>query len=231
MVWIGVAVSAQAQSTFQNLNFESANLSNPSGQFNEIPIANALPGWSGSIGGVPVTQVWANDYSLGQASIDIFGPTWNAINPGIIDGNYTVFLQSGGSPVTEGLLVNTSLWQSGTIPADAQSLQFKAWSFQSGGSLSVSFAGNSLSPVVLSSGESPSGQPYNVYGADITPYAGQTGQIDFTSIIQGLNWMELDDITFSTTAVPEPSTLALIVTGGMAFGARCWRKHGKVTPL
>src|SRR5580658_9080734 len=94
-LFLSVALSTQAQGTFQNLNFEAANLSNPSEPFNEVPIANALPGWSGSIGGVAVTDVWANDYSAGEAEIDVFGPGWNSDNPGIIDGNYTVFLQSG----------------------------------------------------------------------------------------------------------------------------------------
>ena len=34
-----------------------------------------------------------------------------------------------------------------------------------------------------------------------------------------------DDITFSTNvlAVPEPNTLALILTGGLALAARRWR--------
>jgi hypothetical protein len=40
-------------------------------------------------------------------------------------------------------------------------------------------------------------------------------------------YLELDDITFSTTAVvPEPSVLALMVMGGLAFGARRWRAKG-----
>ena len=71
------ALSAHAQSIFQNLNFENAN---------PVPIfpseyypyaatpSSALPGWAGSINGVPVTQVFRNDYALGTASIDIFRP-------------------------------------------------------------------------------------------------------------------------------------------------------------
>ena len=91
---------------------------------------------------------------------------------------------------------------------------------------SVTFDGNSLSPGVLSSGESAFGQYYLVYGANIASYAGQTGPLEFTSIFtdQGVSATEFDDITFSTAAVtPEPNTLALAVMGGLALAARRWR--------
>jgi hypothetical protein len=54
-----------------------------------------------------------------------------------------------------------------------------------------------------------------VYGANIAPYAGQTGQLEFTATFY--NWVELDDISFSTTAIPEPSPLALTGVGGLLF--------------
>jgi hypothetical protein len=136
-------------------------------------------------------------------------------------------LQAGANPYGQGGVDNASISQSGTIPANAMSLEFKAWSMLPDATLSVSFAGNSLSPVALSSGAGPSGQGYTLYGADISAYAGQTGQLQFTDVFsdQGLNGIELDDITFSTNvvAVPEPNTLALILMGGLALAARCWR--------
>jgi hypothetical protein len=39
----------------------------------------------------------------------------------------------------------------------------------------------------------------------------------------------VDDIAFSPNAVPEPSTLAIIVMAGTVFGVRQWRKGGKTT--
>jgi hypothetical protein len=219
------ALSAQAQGTFQNLNFESANLSPiPSGQYGgDVPITSALPGWNASIGGVAVTQVLQNNYTLGAASIDIFGPNWNSVNPGIIDGNYTVYLQSGEN-LTETGTANTSIFQNGTIPAYTQSLQFSAWNTPSVNSaFSVSFNGNTLSPIVLSSGQTASGQDYSVYGVNMASYAGQTGELEFTSIFTGApSWTEFDDILFSTAAVPEPSVVALSAIGGLLFGARKW---------
>jgi len=216
MVFISV-LSAQAQGTFYNLNFESANLTPiPAGQYGgDVPISSALPNWSASISGVPVTQVLQNNYTLGAASIDILGPSWNQINPGIIDGNYTVFLQS--NPVD-----SASIFQSGTIQANAESLEFESADILGTGSLTVSFAGNTLSPVLLSSGISPSGQPYDLYGANIAPYANHMGELEFTVPTTSPYYVELDDISFSQTVVPEPSIVALTAIGGLFFGARKW---------
>src|ERR1700722_4826419 len=77
-LFFAIAVSAGAQGTFQNLDFESANLSPPPGQFGSlVPIMNALPGWTGFLGNNQVTQVYQNNFTLGDASIDILGPGWN----------------------------------------------------------------------------------------------------------------------------------------------------------
>ncbi len=220
---VGVAFAAMPVhvQAFQDLNFESGNFSNPTGVPPEVPITTALPGWSASIGGVPVTEVWANSISFGTAAIDVFGPGWTSIDPGIIDGNYTVFLQAFNAG--QG---NVSLWENGTIPANVESLQFKAWSVYPTANFSVSFEGYTLSPVVLSSGLTASGQDYNLYGVNMASYAGQSGQLEFTALAnQGINPgnIELDDITFSTAVVsPEPSIVALTAIGGLLFGARKW---------
>jgi hypothetical protein len=49
---LAVALSVHGQGTFQNLDFESANLAPiAAGQLGvEVPIASALPGWSASFG-------------------------------------------------------------------------------------------------------------------------------------------------------------------------------------
>jgi len=219
-------LSAQGQTVFQDLNFEAADLSHPAGMYNEVPIANALPGWSGSIGADEVTSVWADGDSAGMAAISVEGPSTNAGGIGPLEGNYSVYLQSGFDPQTESVGVNVSLFQTGMIPSNAKSLEFSAWGNYP--NFAVSFADTSLSPVILSSAQSPSGQTYEVYGASIAAYAGQTGELDFTALFNnGINYgdIELDDITFSTAAVtPEPNTLALVVMGGLALAARRWRK-------
>ena len=216
--------TANAQGSFQDLDFESANLSPI--PVNEVlyyvRITSALPGWSAYLGTTPDTQILQNDYTLGEASVDIFGPGNNSggigsIN-GIIDGNYSLMLQAGGTPTGTG---SASIVQNGLVPANTQSIDFKAWNAEPNtGILTLSFAGNSLSPVVIGSGPN-----YTLYGADISAFAGQTGDLEFTSVFnsEGASWFELDDITFSPAAVPEPSALALVVLGGMALAAHHWR--------
>jgi hypothetical protein len=229
------AFPAQGQTAFQDLDFESATLS-PAPVDSSTPtyvsISSALPGWSASIGNATVTQVVQNNSTFGQASVDIFGPNYPSIGTGLgmgagtIDGNYTVYLQSGANPQGGSVGVNTSIWQTGTIPANSKSLLFDAWSFNQTATFSVSFGGNSLSPVVISSVPTQPGiAPVNVYGVNIAPYAGQTGVLEFTSVFnnQGASWTEFDDITFSPTAMPEPGTLALVIMGGLALAARRWR--------
>ena len=72
--------------------------------------------------------------------------------------------------------------------------------------------------MAISSGESPSGQPYTVYGVNVTPYEGQSGQLEFTAFGGNApSQIELDDISFSTQAVPEPNPLALTGVGALLF--------------
>jgi hypothetical protein len=216
-----------AQGTFENLDFESATLS-PSGGAQYVSIVSALPDWTGFLGTTLQTQVYQNGTTTGGASIDIFGPNYAAAgsqmyyDPGIIDGDFTAMLQAGFGPSNTTSGVNASISQNGTVPANAQSIQWKAWSVNSS-ELTVSFDGNNLSPTVIGSGPN-----YTLFGANISAFAGQSGNLDFTSVFNNstISWIELDDITFSTTAVPEPTTLALMVMGGVAFGARLWHKRG-----
>jgi hypothetical protein len=227
---VGAAFAALSPhaSAFQNLNFERANpVIDPNGFYYPLDVtaASALPGWTAYVGDVQQTDVILNALSDGTATVDIFGPGWNSVHPGIIAGNYSVMLQSG--LLNDGVTPeNASIAQFGTLPLAIQSLQFKAWSVFPTANFSVSFAGNTLSPVVLSSGQSASGQDYNVYGVNLASYAGQYGQIEITALFnQGVDAgnMELDDISFSTTVVsPEPNIVALTAIGGLLFTARKW---------
>jgi hypothetical protein len=99
--------------------------------------------------------------------------------------------------------------QTGTIPVGTQSLTFFA--NQSG--LQVSFGGQNLSFSAIGTGAG-----YTIYGANISSYAGQTGQLLFTT--PGVASALLDDIQFSTTAVPEPSEFALGALGALLLGFR-----------
>ncbi|HUD49180.1 MAG TPA: PEP-CTERM sorting domain-containing protein [Candidatus Baltobacteraceae bacterium] len=213
---IASSVQTFAQGTFENLNFEQASpvpvVGSPYYPY-AVTTASAVPFWTVYYGNTPQSQILYNTMSLGAPEVDLFGPNNGVGDPGVIDGNYSVGLKSGFGP---GFVPQSvSLWQNGTMPANAESLEFDAANFGGGTPLSVSFAGDNLTLFVLSSAVAPSGQPYSVYGANIAPYAGQTGQLEFTATFY--NWVELDDISFSTQAIPEPSPLALTGIGGFLF--------------
>jgi hypothetical protein len=208
-------ISVNAQGTLENLNFESANVSPASpGQFpNLVPIDVALPDWVGYLGSAQQTQVEYNVMTEGAANIALLGPTWSSTEPGIIDGNYSVLLQAGAVP--NGFTGDAIIEQTGTIPANAESIEFKAWEYGSLSDLGIWFSGNSLAPVLISSGST-----YNTYAVNIAPYAGQTGVLEFGAIFnsQGPTLVNLDDISFSPQSVPEPGPMALAAAGGLLFG-------------
>lgn len=211
-----------------NLNFESANVPpsgyEPYGTF--VPIGSALPGWTAYLGANQITQVGYNSPTLGTATVSLIGPTWNSndvsrTGVGIIDGDYSVAVQSGAIPVTENGGENASIAQNVTVPSTAESLQFEAYAF---GPFSVSFAGDALDPVILSYGQSEDGLPYALFGANLSAWAGHTGQLEFTADYEISDpYIVLDNITFSTNSVaPEPSIVALTAIGGLLFGTRKW---------
>jgi hypothetical protein len=115
------ALSTHAQGTFQNLNFESASVAasgpEPYGTF--VPVGAALPDWAAYLGAGQLTEVGYNSPTIGTATISLLGPTWNSSDPalpgiGIIDGYYSVVLQSGNVPGNSLLGENASIEQNGT---------------------------------------------------------------------------------------------------------------------
>jgi hypothetical protein len=211
--------AAKAQS-FTNLNFESATVaaSGPEPYPNYVSIGSALPGWAAYLGSQQVMQVGYNAPANSVASITLFGPTWNSSGSfGIIDGNYSVDLQTGANPLSPTPpTVNVSIEQYGTVPSFTQSLQFEALELTP---LSVSFDGTALVPVALSSGVGPDGVHYTLYGANLSAWAGLPGELEFTANFNGsYNYDILDDISFSQTAItPEQSPLILTGIGGLIF--------------
>ncbi len=215
------AVSVHAQGTFQNLDFESATpgtpITGPLGPFYQ-PVALALPDWTAYVGTVQQTEVLQNDTTVALASVDLFGPNYPAagpspgIDPGTIDGNYSVLLESGVDPQNNAVNVGASIAQTGTVPQGSQLLEFRAWQTFST-EFTVSLGGDTLSTFVLATGPN-----YTLYGASIPPSLdGQTAQLEFTADFSGTgaSWLGLDDIAFSS--VPEPSPLALTGVGALAF--------------
>lgn len=199
---------------FMDLNFESASLSGLSE--GSLPTTSAFPDWSAYYGppGNPtqanVSTVYYDTTTLGGALVilvDSNNPSYGGLAP--LQGNYSLLLE-GSTPAAAS---TASLGQTGTIPNTALSLVL--WEY--GNSPDVSFNGQMLSFVDVSNALS-----YTVYAADISAYAGDTGQLLFTAPVNTYNL--IDNIQFSTSAVPEPSALALSVVGSLFLAWRRWKK-------
>ena len=187
-----------------HLDFEGANLTSFGVGPANVAAANGIPGWTGYINGVPIPQIIYNSMNLDEPAVSVQGIS-SPIIPAI-QGNYSVYLQ-GGTQYAYG--TNCAIGQTGLVPQDALSLIFWGYVTPDG----VSFAGQALNLVTISS--TPN---YNIYGADISAFSGQVGQLIFTARKQ--TGAIIDNLQFSSTAVPEPGTVAFIVTGGWLLGCR-----------
>jgi len=215
------ASSALAQGTFQNLDFEDANLLDTSGQFGGLVSSlDAIPGWTAYYGNVQTSQVLQNNETLGNVNISILGPNWN-FTP-ILQGKYSVLLQAG-------LVLSTTptpaaIAQTGAIPVTALSLQllasqvFGATFGTTIDRLQVSFNGQNLSLIPLSSTSNSI-----LYGTDVSTYAGTTGELRISALpgaTYSHNSFLIDSIEFSPVAIPEPAVLTLAALG---TGFLIWR--------
>ncbi len=197
----GVLLS-QGQGTFQNLDFESAQLIYVDPPFNHvIATTNALPGWTAFAGTNQVLTVPYGDQGI-YYPVMLFSQT----NSGSISGFFSVVLSGGSSA--------GSISQTGLVAADAQSLVFKVGFLD--GPFSLSLGGQSLSFVPISL--TPK---YTLYGADISAFAGQTATLKFTA--DGV--VTFDDIQFSSSAIPEPSAAALFALSTLALAVRRFRRR------
>ncbi len=181
---------------FVNMDFESANLSGYSA--GSVPTSNAIPGWTAYIGGMTLANI---NYNIGIGG----GIQVSVIGTNAFQGNYCVLLQG---EVSTSVNEPASIGQTGTIPGTAQSLIF--WGFGPG---VVSFNGQILPLTVLSYTAN-----YDILGINISPYAGQTGQLLFTSTHYGVSTgFSIDNIQFSSSPIPEPGIVSLFALGSLGF--------------
>jgi len=223
------ASSALAQGNFQNLDFESAVVPNvPPDQFvYPISLTNILPGWTGyyntnqgqfgSYNGVPMSRV----------NIGLVDGHTSYYSNFVIEGYFTAVLQTGNvnPPLTYG---SAGIGQTSLIPGDARSLLFDARMLEG-------FTSNVLATVngqVLPFTQVSAGANFIRYGIDISAFAGQTAEIRFTAepgfgLPDPYTGVLLDNIQFSSSAIPEPSVLTLSALGTLLLTCRFLRQHFK----
>src|ERR1019366_6862057 len=145
---------------------------------------------------------------------------------GVIAGNFTALLQAGlgGASATP---ADTTLSQTGLIPAGAKSLQFRAYDpfdVSPFVPLAVTLGGQQLSLTPLMSGAN-----FTLYGADLQGWAGKTAELDFIVFAerphQNNNYVFLDSIQFSDLPIPEPGVFGLSALGALLLGWRVLRRR------
>lgn len=196
---------------FVNLNFENSKLTNIV-VFGFSTTSAIVPGWSvdtRNYANGDTNSIQYNTVTLDSAGVSLEG-TNNPSGPSAIQGKYSIYLQ-GGTIFSQSGTNGASIWQNGTIPASSLSVYY--W----GGPLQVSFNGQALSFSAISNAPD-----YAVWGADISAYAGQTGEFLFN--VPWQNSALLDNIQFSTSPIPEPSTFGLFVLSGLFFA---WQRARK----
>jgi hypothetical protein len=218
VILVGSGRLASAQG-FVNLNFESANLSGYSPGNENVPVTAALPGWtsslyypgSGTI--VPSTYAAYDIISAGGALVSI-----NDVNTGNgfvpLQGTYSAMLFGGGGNNLN--LASASLSQTAVVPAGTESLQMQIGNY--GDSFVVTLGGQTINMVPLAVYPT-----YTEYGGDVSTFAGLREALSITEPAPAgtpPSILELDNIQFLTSPVPEPGTLALLVAGAALLGLR-----------
>ena len=226
-VFFGSVILVNAQMNFQNFDFESAAfVPVPGDPLQRFYPSAALPGWTGYVGANPLDAVLYNGTYISSSGMAILGSDYVGGFPGrALDGRFSLLLEAGAY-LDHPAPADVSLSQNGLVPDDARSLRFVARSTV-GASFAVSLGGVNLSLISFPAATNST----RIYAADVSTFAGSAAPLKFTVFSPGLSdppgMLLLDSIEFSPTAVPEPSTWALISLGGIALGVarlRGWIK-------
>ena len=209
---------------FVNLNFESANVNGYSPGSSDVPINNAIPGWTASyyqssFGNEPASHVWYDAISIGGAIISV-----NDTNTGFgftpLQGKFSAFLFGGTSDAS------ATISQTALVPINSQSIQLEVGNYMAIGFFTVALNGQTISMSPLATFST-----YTLFGGDVSLFANQVSTLSITALGvasgPGPNPVLLDNIQFSTTAVPEPSEFALAALGTLLLGFRRWKSSSQ----
>jgi hypothetical protein len=231
-LFIILCQNGQAQN-FANLDFEQASIVpaspsyTPSDAYDAIVAASALPYWTVTEDSTTCTAVWGEPVALDETSVALVSGSYSPIQ-----GNYSVQL-SAYADAPSGLYRSSSISQTGFIPVGTQSIEFLIASPSQAGSVPPN-------PIVTINGTPISLFPMSESGGVITMAGNISAFADTTVTLAVLcqattggtfpaneNYFNLDDIQFSSSAVPEPSEFALGTLGALLLGFRRWRNSSR----
>lgn len=216
MVLCTFGMAAFGQGSFQNLDFESANLAvlQP-GQSAEVAANQAFPGWAAFLEQDQQAVVLYNNLTIGSAAISILGPNFGGFEGAVLQGSFTAALAAGIG------YSSASLRQTGLVPGDAQSLRVL---IPSGPEPFVKNFEFSLDSVVVPLVPLMIRESVTVYGGDVSSFAGQVAELSISAYLSAAEptffGFRFDAIQFSAEPVPEPGTVALFTLGALFLG---WR--------
>jgi len=165
----GFAGSESAAGAFINLDFEEgAFILIPDDPYGQVEWEPAMPGWTGYIGIAQVDRIAYNSGPIDSPGISILGPRPFA-DPDL-HGDYQIRLHNAFPVPTD----VPAIAQIGTIPPDARSIRFYSASPYVL-LLRLSFNSHEIGLEHLES----LGDRREVWGGDVSPYAGQTGELRF----------------------------------------------------
>jgi hypothetical protein len=179
----------------------------------------AVPYWNHSAGGDTAIVYYGSEhlglsqyYLLMSATSPVYAPNTQ------LAGNYSLAFASGyASGTGSGGWINAFISQTIPIASSTHSIQLLAT-----GPFKVLVGGNEI-PMMSLGG--------NSYAGDITSFAGTTAELKIMNTTpEGFNNVHkptvVDNILFSTTIVPEPSSFALVSLGSFMLLASL-RKTGQ----
>jgi len=217
LIWLVVILANVLQRTlgqgFLNLDFESADLSAYGNGAQSVPTITAIPYWTAYAFGNPRSDVWFNGIYPSGSGVCIENSNNPFGLPQVQGGNFIV-VQGSNSRFYVG---SAAIGQTGQIPSWAMSMIL--WGAMGTATTNVTFNGVflplSLTSVVYDS--SGTNYAYAIYSADVSTFAGQTGELRFTAYANQV--LLFDNIQFSTSPVPEPSVISLF---GICTVFLCW---------
>jgi hypothetical protein len=174
---------------------------------NLVTTASAFPSWTVDDNGVSQPDVSLNAISTGANSVTLL--TAGNGYYSALDGNYSVLIQAFAPGSAE------SISQTALIPPGTESIRFLA-AFGSAPASEV-LIDNQIVPFVGIG----SGPNYGILAGDVSEWAGQMAQLTFSVAGGAPNYWEIDDISFSQTAItPEPTPFILTGIGGLILAAQ-----------
>jgi hypothetical protein len=215
--WVPHMVSGQS---FQDLNFNSANVSSPD-YLQRVPFANAFPSWSSSS-----SMAYYNASDMDQMTIGVYDKnaglySWGP-HPILGLSGYTAYLEADLGSFLSG---SVGISQTGVIPVNVQSIRFYSTiayaSALPGYSPTLSLTLNGTPVPYYQIGTSGA---FTQWAADVSAYAGTATALGFEVSATypypygspNPHWIfgvGIDNISFSTTPVPEPTTVTFFILG------------------